>query len=1578
MTRPRRTLLVVGSVVLALFAVMVGSAALLLGTEQGARWMIAWLSPDGLKVERVEGRLLGPLYLGGIEYRTETMNVSLDRFELDWAPREILRRTLHVLGVDADGVRVLLRDDQRDPEQREPPRSLHDIELPIGILLDRARVTDIEITAPDADTAFRIDDIVIAGGAAESKLVLNSIDVHSPDLRLAARGTLTMRADYPVELDIEWSGELPDTRALAGSGAVRGTLSELHISHELTAPARATVVARVRDLLHQPRWRVETTVPTFVLPDVREGMPAHELGLRLTASGGLDSAQAKATFAGLLQGTGAFDGDLQLSYADTAIAIHQLALRLPTSGGELAVRGNVSLAGERPRAILDGEWTRVTWPLEGETTFASPTGTFRVAGDAELFRITAHATAGPAGSPPGRWQIRGEGTRAGFELRRVRGDLANGHVEVAGSFAWTPGSLESLDGRLRFTGMHKEMGPIAGGLRLRYREPTLRMPSLAVQLPGSDARLTATGELLLQGDKPHFSLRGGWQELTWPLQADSLGLAAMNRSTTPSGARRTTNPTTGPRVPSVHAPRVRWRQSGRSHPTGPPGSAAGSRGRSAPVHEASSTSSVAIDSRADTADAQYASPSGEFEIIGDTDRYRVTLAATLAGGAVPAGRWALRGEGTPSTFAVERLYGETLDGRVRARGEIGWDPSLSWSLVATADRINPGAFVDRLPGLLGAEVVTRGTQQDGEWNADLQLVRLDGRLRGQPFDAFADVRLAGDAVQLDTLVVRAGTAELAAAGGVSDEWDMAWRLDAPELSTVYADAAGRLAGAGTVKGARSAPMVRVELSGDSLAFLSAEPSGPSERSDAGPFARSVPQVDTGRSARLKLHSETGRGSESRRGSDTQPGSDTLRSARADLRSYNQVESLRAEAAIDLSDQVASTLTLAGTGITAGGFVIEEARVVGGGNSRDHELTVTARTGEDTIDVRLHGSVTAKQWRGAIERFELNGVLAGAWHIARPASLRLAADSATLEAMCWIGDEAKADTGDERDALETSETSIGDAEICLDGSWTRDRGGRGAVTAERLPLDLFAPLLAEDAALDGLLSLSAEGELDADGRLRADAALDAGPGALRYRLPSGESAERAFDSLRVRVLADRDTIDADMNLRLRDGTGLHGAITLPRSGAPESQPVRGQITGELHDNGLLGALVPDLAETAGVLRIDIGLDGTAAEPSVTGTIALEDVVADLPVHGLRLRDVDLRATGDGSPTWTVRGGAASGDGRVALEGTVRMPSTNRDWGAELFLSGQDFEVYQTSLAHVTVSPDLTLRAAPDRTEVTGEVRVPRSRITPKDLADAVPVSPDVVVLDDTAAEPDAVSSELGLHTNVRVVLGDSVHFDGFGLTGQLEGTVVVIDEPGRLTTGRGELRILDGEYTAYQQTLTIERGRLIFGDGPIEDPGLDMRVVRQTRDVLAGMNVRGTLSEPKVTLFSEPELEGGERDVLSYLLLGRLPHDTDTQEGRLLDDAATSIGLAGGDFLAGRLGRRLGLEEAYVETGDGLEDAALFLGTHLSPRLYVAYGIGLFDSAVSTIRLRYSLAGGWALRAESGRATGADLLYTIER
>lgn len=52
--------------------------------------------------------------------------------------------------------------------------------------------------------------------------------------------------------------------------------------------------------------------------------------------------------------------------------------------------------------------------------------------------------------------------------------------------------------------------------------------------------------------------------------------------------------------------------------------------------------------------------------------------------------------------------------------------------------------------------------------------------------------------------------------------------------------------------------------------------------------------------------------------------------------------------------------------------------------------------------------------------------------------------------------------------------------------------------------------------------------------------------------------------------------------------------------------------------------------------------------------------------------------------------------------------------------------------------------------------------------------------------------------------------------------------------------------------------------------------------------------------------------------------------------------------------------------------------HLSPDLYVSYGIGLFDQ-VSTVKLQYTLSSHWQLVTESSRiGTGGDVIYTIER
>jgi len=94
-------------------------------------------------------------------------------------------------------------------------------------------------------------------------------------------------------------------------------------------------------------------------------------------------------------------------------------------------------------------------------------------------------------------------------------------------------------------------------------------------------------------------------------------------------------------------------------------------------------------------------------------------------------------------------------------------------------------------------------------------------------------------------------------------------------------------------------------------------------------------------------------------------------------------------------------------------------------------------------------------------------------------------------------------------------------------------------------------------------------------------------------------------------------------------------------------------------------------------------------------------------------------------------------------------------------------------------------------------------------------------------------------------------------------------------------------------------------------------------------------------------------------------------------SASALGMQGGSAVASSLANQMGLGEASVESTGGSKEASLFLGTYVSPRLYMAYGIGLFED-VHTIRLRYSVASRWSIQAESGKAQSGIIQYRGEK
>ena len=291
--------------------------------------------------------------------------------------------------------------------------------------------------------------------------------------------------------------------------------------------------------------------------------------------------------------------------------------------------------------------------------------------------------------------------------------------------------------------------------------------------------------------------------------------------------------------------------------------------------------------------------------------------------------------------------------------------------------------------------------------------------------------------------------------------------------------------------------------------------------------------------------------------------------------------------------------------------------------------------------------------------------------------------------------------------------------------------------------------------------------------------------------------------------------------------------------------------------------------------------------------------------------------------------------------------------------------------MTLSPDLQIQVKNRSIDIKGNVHIPYAKLQPKDVTQAETVSGDTVII---GGEQPAEEKWL-INTAVRLTLGDRVHFYGFGFEGRLGGNLLLQDEPGQLTTARGEITVPEGVYRAYGQRLEIENGRVLYTGGPLSNPGLDLRAVRKVNDVIAGIHLKGSLSQPQLEIFSTPAM--AQTDALAYIMLGGPIENASSEDGAVMAKAALALGLSGGDYIARTLGDRFKLDEMRIESSDEGDQAELVVGQYLSPKLYASYGVGLIER-INTLTLRYQISKKWQLKVESGGYQGADMLYTFER
>ena len=654
---------------------------------------------------------------------------------------------------------------------------------------------------------------------------------------------------------------------------------------------------------------------------------------------------------------------------------------------------------------------------------------------------------------------------------------------------------------------------------------------------------------------------------------------------------------------------------------------------------------------------------------------------------------------------------------------------------------------------------------------------------------------------------------------------------------------------------------------------------------------------------------------------------------------------------------AGKLDLQAGNVLLQGLVFRHISLLAEGSPGDHGLNLDARGTQLSGRLTLHGALKGATWNGTLATLDLEPQGMPGWHLQRPSPLSYNDGAMSLSELCL---------------------DAGDPQLCVAAK--QDRAGNldASYRLHALPLALLL-----NAAGDAELPIRAEGTLEGNGKIRRSAAgALSGNGTISSAQGSITYTDRAdapllrYDQLHLNAELAPETQRIDVHSGLDDGGRLDGQVTI--SGA--QQTLGGQLDLRLNNLAFIELFSSEVANVKGGVDGNFRFAGTLQRPAITGQANVHDFAAEVPAAGLKLSQGRVSISTSDARQFLVNGSVQSGKGTLAINGNAGLGTSAQ---TAITLKGSQFTAADIPAAKVVISPDLTVKQDAKGIDIGGSLSIDGADVNAEKLpgAGATQASPDVVVVDQKQQEQAA--SKLPVSALVKVDLGRKTHIAGMGLDGRVTGLLTVSERPGRATTGQGQLAV-DGTYRAYGQNLQIQRGQLLFASTPIDNPGLNIRAVRKLNPNATidegqevGLYVSGTAQRPILTVFSNPVME--QSDALSYLITGKPLSEVRGGEGSMVSAAAQALGSAAGDLLAKRIGSKLGVDDIGVSSNEALGgNSAFTVGKYLSPRLYLSYGVGLFEPG-EVITLRYRFSKRWNFEAQQATEfSRASLNYRLER
>jgi translocation and assembly module TamB len=559
------------------------------------------------------------------------------------------------------------------------------------------------------------------------------------------------------------------------------------------------------------------------------------------------------------------------------------------------------------------------------------------------------------------------------------------------------------------------------------------------------------------------------------------------------------------------------------------------------------------------------------------------------------------------------------------------------------------------------------------------------------------------------------------------------------------------------------------------------------------------------------------------------------------------------------------------------------------------------------------------WHGAIEKLDLLIDQSFGFKLLEPAVFELSSGAVLLGSLCM-----------------SEESGAG---LCLEGDYQSEGKRSLVLDVSAVPLNYLRDFLELEVnfeqQLEGRLELHQTNGEDLTGgaefRLSAGRVLDldendvlseTSEGKFAFALQNGNLESGVLDL----GFSDAGFIDIDFDVLniLQDGERI----------------LKGRALTRLSDIGLIGHMaLPGIDEIGGSFESNIRLGGTIADPAFDGSFTFGNgFIRYLPI-GLSLEDIEFAGQLEKRDRGSLSGKFRAGEGIGSIDGNFLFENLE-DLKVDVALKGDQLLLADTETLRILTETDLKLGLSPKRMEINGRIGIPMARLTPANvMLDSVSDSEDLIIetrgAETLSPEQEAPPKNL-VYGQLEVAFGDDVLVKVPGIETSISGSVVYNWSGDPVPIANGSY-ILNGSVDVYGPILSIENGRISFPEIPADNPILNIRAEREvlgnTPVRAAGVRVIGTLKRPVVEAFTVPMTN---------------------------EDRAWTLLVTGSDF----------------DQSQGV--GGFDVGTYIAPKLYVSYGISLFEDE-NVVSARYDLKKGFGIKVTSGqRETGLDVSYTVDK